>query len=42
MSDRKYSIGVDFGTLYGRAVIVDVVDSREVATAMHEYADSVR
>ena len=29
----KYAIGVDFGTETGRAVLVDVADGREVATA---------
>jgi L-ribulokinase len=37
----KYAIGIDFGTLSGRAVIVDVADGRELATAVHEYANGV-
>ncbi|HZD58042.1 MAG TPA: ribulokinase, partial [Anaerolineales bacterium] len=41
MSERKYAIGVDFGTESGRAVLVDVVDGREVATAVHPYANGV-
>ncbi|MCU0377472.1 MAG: ribulokinase [Bacteroidales bacterium] len=38
---RKYSIGVDFGTLSGRAVIVDVANGQEVAVAVHEYKHGV-
>jgi L-ribulokinase len=41
MSNKKYAIGVDFGTLSGRAVIVDVEDGRELATAVHEYSNGV-
>jgi L-ribulokinase len=36
-----YTIGIDFGTLSGRAVLVDIRDGREVATAIHEYANGV-
>jgi L-ribulokinase len=41
MSNHKYAIGLDFGTESGRAVLVDVTDGREVATAVHAYADGV-
>ena len=41
MSDRKYAIGVDYGTESGRAVLVDVATGEEVATAVHPYAYSV-
>ncbi len=41
MSSTKYAIGVDFGTLSGRAVIVNVSDGKELATAVHEYANGV-
>lgn len=41
MSERKYAIGIDFGTESGRAVLVDVTDGREVATAVHSYGDGV-
>ncbi|MBS4195593.1 ribulokinase [Lederbergia citri] len=37
----KYSIGVDFGTLSGRAVLVEVGSGREVATAVKEYTHGV-
>jgi len=41
MSKPKYAIGVDFGTESGRAVIVDVADGRELATAVHLYGNGV-
>ncbi len=37
----KYTIGVDFGTESGRAVLVDVSDGREIATAVYPYANGV-
>ncbi|MFZ0533624.1 MAG: ribulokinase [Anaerolineales bacterium] len=37
----KYAIGVDFGTETGRAVLVDVADGREVATAVYPYLHGV-
>jgi L-ribulokinase len=37
----KYTIGIDYGTESGRAVLVDVADGREVATAVHPYSDGV-
>jgi L-ribulokinase len=36
-----YTIGIDFGTESGRAVLVDTRDGREVATAVHAYGDGV-
>ncbi len=41
MSRHKYAIGLDFGTESGRAVLVDVTDGHEVATAVHPYGDGV-
>ncbi|MGZ6268315.1 MAG: FGGY family carbohydrate kinase, partial [Candidatus Limnocylindrales bacterium] len=41
MSGSRYAIGVDFGTESGRAVLVDVSTGREVATAVHPYANGV-
>jgi L-ribulokinase len=40
MSDR-YVVGVDFGTLTGRALVVRVRDGVEVGTAVHEYSHGV-
>jgi L-ribulokinase len=37
----KYAIGVDFGTESGRAVLVDAADGRELAAAVHPYANGV-
>jgi len=37
----RYAIGVDFGTESGRAVLVDVADGRQVATAVSPYSHGV-
>jgi len=37
----KYTIGVDFGTVSGRAVLVDVSDGHELATSIYQYANGV-
>ena len=36
-----YVIGVDFGTLSGRALVVDAADGTEVGSAVHEYEHAV-
>ncbi|OGO26732.1 MAG: ribulokinase [Chloroflexi bacterium RBG_16_52_11] len=41
MGTRKYTIGVDFGTESGRAVLVDVSNGEEVATAVYPYSNGV-
>ena len=38
---KKYSIGVDFGTLSGRALLVEVATGRELASAVYEYPHGV-
>ncbi len=37
----KYAIGVDYGTLSGRAVVVDVATGEELASAVYEYPHAV-
>ncbi|GAB3921200.1 ribulokinase [Kribbella albertanoniae] len=37
----QYVVGVDFGTLSGRAVVVRVADGAEVGTAVYEYRHGV-
>jgi L-ribulokinase len=41
MSKHRYAIGLDFGTESGRAVLVDVTNGQELATAVHPYGDGV-
>lgn len=41
MTKHKYSIGIDFGTESGRAVIVDVANGKELATAVYPYKHGV-
>ncbi|WP_436995325.1 ribulokinase [Streptomyces sp. enrichment culture] len=38
---ERYTVGVDYGTLSGRAVVVRVRDGHELASAVHEYAHGV-
>ncbi|MGC5011325.1 ribulokinase [Streptosporangium sp. DT93] len=40
-NNDRYVVGVDFGTLSGRAVVVRVSDGAEVGSAVHEYAHRV-
>ncbi len=37
----RYVVGVDFGTLSGRALVVRVDDGTELGSAVHEYAHAV-
>lgn len=37
----SYVVGVDFGTLSGRAVVVRIADGAELGSAVHEYAHGV-
>src|ERR1700723_3223068 len=41
MGGEQYVIGVDYGTLSGRALVVRVSDGREVGTAVTDYAHGV-
>jgi L-ribulokinase len=41
MASSKYTIGIDFGTESARAVLVNVRTGEELASAVHQYADSV-
>lgn len=41
MSTEKYVIGVDYGTLSGRAVVVRVSDGEELGSAVFEYPHGV-
>jgi len=38
---RRFVLGIDFGTLSARALLLDADTGEEVATAVHEYADGV-
>ncbi len=37
----RYTVGIDFGTESGRAVLVDVATGNELATAVYEYSNGV-
>ena len=37
----KYTIGIDYGTLSVRALVVDVADGHELGTAVYEYPHAV-
>jgi L-ribulokinase len=41
MSNEQYVIGVDYGTLSGRAVVVRVSDGHELASSAYEYPNAV-
>ena len=38
---KAYTIGIDYGTLSGRAVLVNTRDGRELATAAMDYPHGV-
>ncbi|GIJ78731.1 L-ribulokinase [Micromonospora phaseoli] len=40
-ADDRYVVGVDYGTLSGRALVVRVRDGAELGTAVHEYRNAV-
>src|SRR5450759_2899030 len=37
----KYSLGIDFGTLSARALLVEVETGKELASSVYEYANGV-
>ncbi len=37
----SYTIGIDYGTESGRAVVIDTRDGRDIATAVHAYRNGV-
>ncbi len=41
MPQDTYVVGVDYGTLSGRALVVRVSDGEEIGTAVHEYPHAV-
>lgn len=41
MSAQKYVVGIDFGTLSGRALLVRVSDGMEISSSVHEYKHGV-
>lgn len=41
MADKKYVIGIDFGTLSARACVFGVEDGEELGSGTHEYAHGV-
>ena len=40
-NNDRYVVGVDYGTLSGRALVVRVSDGAELGTAVHEYRHGV-
>ena len=41
MQQETYVVGVDYGTLSGRALVVRLSDGEELGTAVHEYPHGV-
>ena len=40
-NNERFVVGVDYGTLSGRALVVRVSDGAELGTAVHEYRHAV-
>src|SRR3954447_9532248 len=40
-SSERYVVGIDYGTLSGRAVVVRISDGAELASAVHDYPHAV-
>ena len=38
---KKYAIGVDYGTLSGRALIINAATGEELASSVYEYPHAV-
>ena len=38
---KKYTVGIDFGTLSGRCLLTDVETGEEIATSVFEYPHQV-
>ena len=41
MPEPAFALGIDYGTESARALLVDVADGNEVATAVYEYSNGV-
>ena len=39
--EKRYALGLDFGTLSGRALLVDIQTGRDVADCVYEYPHGV-
>ena len=39
--ERRYAIGLDYGTLSGRALLLDIDSGEEAGTAVYEYPHGV-
>ena len=40
--EKKYTLGIDFGSLSGRAVLADVRNGAELASAVMDYPHAVK
>ena len=41
MAEATFALGIDYGTESARALLVDVADGREAATAVYPYSNGV-